>query len=266
MTRGSVGSRPAGSLWTKTLGEGPRLVLVHGWGFDSTVWADLVVPFAEQFRVTLLDLPGHGESRGVSMPDDLASLAPMLACAVTGPAHWMGWSLGGMAALQLAADAPDMVGKLVLVDASARFVEAPDWPHGVKHEVLRRFAEELKQDPRGTLLRFVALQTLTSEDAGRVQRRLRAHLLARSALTNSALSAGLRILASADLRPLLRRVACPTLFVVGERDTLVTPQACTATAQGMRHARLRVIRGSGHAPHLSHPDQFVETVVEFLNE
>jgi pimeloyl-[acyl-carrier protein] methyl ester esterase len=261
-----MGSGPAGSLWTKTLGEGSQLVLVHGWGFDSAVWADLVAPFAQQFRVTLVDLPGHGGSRGVTMPDDLASLSPMLACAVTGPANWVGWSLGGMAVLQLAADAPDIVRKLVLVDASARFVEAPDWPHGVKHEVLGRFAEELKQDPRGTLLRFVALQTLTSEDAGRVQRRLRAHLLARSGLTNSALSAGLRILASADLRRLLPRVACPTLLVVGERDTLATPQACAATGQGMRHARLQVIRGAGHAPHLSHPEQFVETLVEFLNE
>lgn len=262
-SRGSTATEP---LWTKTLGQGSRLVLVHGWGFDSAVWADLIAPLAERFRVTLLDLPGHGASRSVSMPDNLSSLSSMLACAVKGPAHWVGWSLGGMAALQLAADAPDMVRRLVLVDATARFVDAPDWPHGVKHEVLSRFAEGLKEDARGTLLRFVALQTLSCEDAGRVQRRLRAHLLARSALTSSALSAGLQILASADLRPLLPRVVCPTLLVVGERDTLVPPRACAATGQGMHHARIHVIRGAGHAPYLSHPEQFLRAVLEFLNE
>lgn len=57
---------PIPVLYTYTTGEGPDVVLVHGWGMHSGVWEDVVESLIDYYRVTVLDLPGHGYGRGLS--------------------------------------------------------------------------------------------------------------------------------------------------------------------------------------------------------
>ncbi|NNG13616.1 MAG: alpha/beta fold hydrolase, partial [Gammaproteobacteria bacterium] len=66
-------------LYSETIGHGPDLVLLHGWGAHSGVWAGMREALAENFSVTCIDLPGHGRS-----PYDQSAMAslPSLAEAV----------------------------------------------------------------------------------------------------------------------------------------------------------------------------------------
>ena len=57
------------SLWHETSGSGPDLVLVHGWGMNAGVWSLLLPALQERFRVTVLELPGHGASPFVGEAD-----------------------------------------------------------------------------------------------------------------------------------------------------------------------------------------------------
>jgi pimeloyl-[acyl-carrier protein] methyl ester esterase len=252
-------------LATHVSGSGPDLVLVHGWGMHAGVWDGVVPALSRAHRVTRIDLPGHGASPG-DTDFDLPRLRGWLAEAVPAPAVWVGWSLGGLVALDLALHRPDRVRGLVLVAAPTRFLQAPDWPDAVAPEVLDQFAAGLVDDYRGTMLRFLALQTRGAADGREALRRLRDSWAAAPAPRPRALRSGLALLRDTDLRAALPRIACPVLVLAGERDTLVPASAAVACVEAMPGARLEIMAGAGHAPFLSDSDGFVRHLADFSAE
>lgn len=268
-------------IFMRTLGTGLDIVLLHGWGLHSGVWDDILPALAAEHRVTAMDLPGHGRSSTVSRQvhspgcgngdgadsgDILQSMAGQLAAAAPRRAVWMGWSLGGMAALQVASQSPERVEKLILVCCNARFSRCADWPHAMDPKLIMQFAEALESDYEGTLRRFLALQLRGSERERKTRHSLRRSLMSGGKPDIAALRDGLAVLRDADLRAEFSRIACPCLLVLGERDTLVPAAAGAAMRHLLPHARVTVIPGAGHAPFLSHAPAFLRAVLEFLHD
>lgn len=248
----------AAPLYRRTRGRGPDLLLLHGWGFHSEVWAQCQAALAKRYRVTVIDLPGHGRSIGAE-PDDLQGWVERL-CHDLPAAVWVGWSLGGLVALAAAQRATSKVRGVIAVASSPRFVCAPDWPHALAPEVLDAFADELERDYRKTLTRFLALQ-LRGDDAGHAElRRLRELMFARPP-SPEGLRAGLRILRETDLRMDRPAPVCPVRYILGERDALVPVEV----AADLGTAPVSVIEGAGHAPFVSHPARFLEALNEALD-
>lgn len=252
-------------LYTHTLGEGPDVVLVHGWGMHSGVWEDVVEGLLDHHRVTVLDLPGHGYSRLLEAGHALNDLAVAVLAAAPISATWIGWSLGGLVAQQAALIAPERVSRLALVNSTPCFVQRPDWPHGIALPVLRRFAEELRQDHRAVLKRFIALEVHGSEHASAQLKQLKAMLFQHGEPDVAALEDGLAILETSDLRGELSRIQCPTLLLMGQRDQLVPAGAGEALLQLLPDAQLHVFPRAGHAPFFSHLQEFVTELQAFLD-
>lgn len=256
----AAGSR----LWTETLGTGPDLFLVHGWGLNAGVWSPLMDALAGRYRVTTVDLPGHGHSPYTG-PFTLDSLAAQLLTAAPRRSIWLGWSLGGLAALAAASHAPERIGALCLTAAGPRFTRATDWPDAVPGEVLAGFATGLEDDYHRTLNRFLALQVRGSRDAGATLKLLKRDLFTRGEPSPAALAAGLEILRSSDLRGSLGQYPGAVQFIMGERDTLNPPAAADTCAARMQRAKVSVLAGAGHAPFLSHRDPFLQILNDFVS-
>ncbi len=250
------------SLYAERLGSGPELVLVHGWGLHGGIWVTLPQRLAQRFRVTVVDLPGHGRS-SIATRMDIEGIADELAMLVEQPALWLGWSLGGLVALMLAARHPERVQGLVLVDTTPKFVQGGDWAHGMASEVFAEFARGLEQDYRATLLRFLSLQA-GAGDAGRALiKQLRTELFQHGEPQLVALRAGLAILRDTDLRAMLAGIRAPTLVLHGSHDRLTPPAAGEFLAAQLPQARYQLLRGAGHAPFLSDPAAFAAALEEF---
>ena len=252
-------------LYTHTLGAGPDIVLVHGWGMHSGVWENGVEGLLDHHRLTVLDLPGHGYNRGPEAGRTLNDWAVAVLAATPAPAAWIGWSLGGLVAQQAALMAPERVSRLVLVNSTPCFVQRPDWPHGIALPVLRRFAEELRQDYRAVLKRFIALEVHGSEHASAQLKQLKAMLFQHGEPDVAALEDGLAILEMTDLRTEWSRIQCPTLLLMGQRDQLVPVGAGEAMLQQLPDVRLHVFPRAGHAPFFSHLPEFVAQLRAFLD-
>ncbi|MCB1776990.1 MAG: pimeloyl-ACP methyl ester esterase BioH [Candidatus Competibacteraceae bacterium] len=254
------------TLYTHTFGEGPDIVFVHGWGMHSGVWEDVAEDLMDHYRVTVLDLPGHGYSqdacRAGSTLEDWAAAA---SAATPAAATWIGWSLGGLVAQQVAAMTPKKVSRLVLVNSTPCFVQRPDWPHGIALPVLQRFAEELREDYRAVLKRFIALEVHGSDRASAQLKQLKAMLFQHGDPDVSALEDGLAMLETRDLRPGLAKIAAPTLLLMGQRDQLVPADAGAAMLKQLPDARLRVFARAGHAPFFSHLPEFITELRAFLD-
>ncbi|MDH5301562.1 MAG: pimeloyl-ACP methyl ester esterase BioH [Gammaproteobacteria bacterium] len=252
------------NLYIKTLGRGPDLVLLHGWSFSHVVWQDVAEALADFYTVHLVDLPGHGRSDLPAGDYTLDSVTAMLAQHLPQMAIYMGWSLGGQIALNLALQQSSMVQKLILVTANAQFVKSDNWPFGMAPEVLAGFGESLEQDCRATLQRFLALQARDSENARETIKVLRERMADEPLPRIEALRGGLDILRDTSLPARLSQIRCPVRLVSSLRDALVPAEAMQLMWEVLPDASLFQFEYAGHAPFLSHPQEFLQVIEPFL--
>ncbi|MBN8737786.1 MAG: pimeloyl-ACP methyl ester esterase BioH [Xanthomonadales bacterium] len=241
---------------------GPHLVLLHGWAMHGGVFAPLVEALRDRCTLHVVDLPGHGRSRDCNVSLQPAECAKAIAERVP-PAIWLGWSLGGLHALQAALDFPEQVHGLAMLCASPRFVRAADWPHAVSPEILQDFGRDLETDYEGTLDRFLALEALGSDCAQADLRTLRADTFNEFRPQVRALTEGLDVLEHTDLRARLRELEMPSAWIAGRRDRLVPWQAMQWSADQCHGAFAR-IEGGGHAPFIGHVRDVIAALAPLL--
>lgn len=253
-------SRP--SLHYRCVGQGSELVLLHGWGMHADIWNPIVEALSKQFRLHLIDLPGHGRSEPLES-FTLDSVCDVLAQHVPERAHWVGWSLGGLFALAFAARHPQRVERLVMLASNPCFMANDSWPQGMSRSVLEGFAEDLLQDHQTTLIKFLGLVARGAPDNA-VLRELRRAVRAMPSPHAATLRGGLTILRDADLRSSLGTLSMPMLWIGGARDTLVPIAALRRVHEQYPHMPLQEIAQAGHAPFISHPQETVAALSGFL--
>ena len=241
-------------------GEGPPLVLVHGAAEDGRVWQPQLAALAGELTVVAWDEPGAGRSSDVPADFGLAAYAHCLAALIEalelGPAHVAGLSWGGTVVLELYRHRPDLVATLILVDTYA------GWKGSLPEEEVRaRVAGMLRMldapaeefDPTFPGL-FAAGPPLEFAD---LLQRVAADVRPESLRTQ------LLVMAEADQRDLLPRVAIPTLLIWGEQDARSPLTVARRFEQAIPDATLVVIPGCGHVSNLERPDEFNTAVREF---
>lgn len=252
-------------LHVEIRGTGPDLVLLHGWALHGGMWGPWLDELSQRARLHLVDLPGHGRSKWPEGASTLRDLARAVSPHVPNGAAVLGWSLGGMVALELARSRPGDLAALVLIATTPCFLARDDWPAGMNPGVLDGFAAGLAGDYRRTLSNFLALQTWGDENASQALRSLRANLDAHGEPDPQALTAGLGILRTADLRDGLAAIAVPSLIIAGEHDRITPVAAGRELASRLPSARFVEVPKAGHAPFLSHPETVLREVESFLS-
>ena len=150
-------------LYHKTIGQGPDLVLLHGWGFNSDIWLPMATPLSEQYTVHCYDLPGFGRSRHVALAPDLNELIEVLLPLLPQNASYVGWSLGGLLAMAIAASFPLRVKSLVTIGSSPCFLQNENW-NGVSPDFFNSFYSLMLQDAQKGLKQFALLMLATRKD------------------------------------------------------------------------------------------------------
>lgn len=252
-------------LFVETRGQGANLVLIHGWGLNSGVWESISHELQQHYRLTLIDLPGFGRNAD-KMPAvyDLSTITSMVKASLPDKCSILGWSLGGLVAQQLAIELDEKVEKLILTATSPRFNQIDDWV-GIKPNVLNVFEQQLERDFSKTLDRFMAIQALGSVSAKQDIKRIKAHVENYPIPDNEALRAGLSILADSDLRNMICKIKAPTLRLYGKLDSLVPVAAIPLIKAKQPNAKSHIFNHASHAPFVSHPDEFIQQVREFMD-
>ena len=252
-------------------GDGPPLMLLHGFTGSGQSWSAMRASFATRYRVLAVDLPGHGRSTSPPDPSRYAlarfadDLVVLLDALCVRDVTVLGYSLGARAALAFAARHPARVVALVLVSASI----------GIEDEaarVARAAADEALADDieRHGIAAFVdrweALPLWDSQRSLAAEARgaLRAQRVAGDprGLANSLRGAGQG--ASPPLRGALDAIVAPVLVVAGELDARYVALG-RSLADDLPHARLVTIPGSGHAVQLERPGELLRHVLDFLD-
>lgn len=251
-------------LYTETHGHGKPLVLVHGWGMHSQIWREFALQLAEDFQVTMIDLPGHGHSDALDQYS-LVRVAFELANTLPEPAVWLGWSMGGAVVLQLAKNYPDQIKGLLLVCANPKYSSSCGWPMAMDGKVLNEFAQAVHKNDQITLARFTGLMTQGEGELRRdLLRFVRKRLPQAPAADRNALLWGLDVLQNADLRTLYQQIKCPLCVVLGENDPLVPCLVGEQLELLNPGADVHVVKNAGHLPFLSQQLTMLGLVKAFM--
>jgi len=251
----------------ETYGSGKPIVLVHGWAMHTGIWRNFAKQLAQNYRVTCIDLPGHGQSEALQ-PFNLEQISELLANNVnTEPACWLGWSLGATVVLDFARRFPERCTALVLMTGNPHFTQLStsevQWP-GMKIELLDSFAGSLQENCQATLLRFLSLQVNGLQDYKKLMKELKTAVAEYPAPNEATLQGGLEILKNADLRAAMGELTMPMLSILGAKDALV-PVAVGEYLQTLSpNMTVKVIDKAGHAPFLSHPNEVTELMSDFI--
>jgi pimeloyl-ACP methyl ester carboxylesterase len=272
LTTGEIHVRESGS------GDAPT-VLVHGLGGSTLNWVPLMEQLDDHATSLAVDLPGFGQSPPPRDGDysPRGHARAVAACieewrrrrGIDEAVHVMGNSMGGAAAVQLAAHRPDLVSTLSLIspalpsvrvgrgNAHLPLVALP----GVGESLVRRYATvPVDQRVQATLDACIT-------DPSRVPESLRGALIDETAqrdalpyATDAFLSSLRGLLATfADRGPrrpwrLVRRVTQPVLAIYGADDVLVDPRAASRAAREFPDAEVVILDDCGHVAQMEHPD------------
>lgn len=226
--------------------RGPRVALLHGWGWDGRLIAPLAEALGRYAYVVQADLPGYGlnAERDCTGFDDCVE---HLMATVPDADVVVGWSLGGLLALRWASLVP--LRKLALIGATPCFMQAPDWPHGMSAERFDAFADAFDDAPVKARTRFAALSAMGDADARQVRAAM-AGLVEQPPLpSRRALDQGLHWLHDVDLRSVVQDVSARILCLHGAEDRVIDVAACDwmSSAAG---AHCVLIPGAAHLPWL----------------
>ena len=241
-------------------GEGPPLVLVHGAATDARMWRPQVAALSDEFTVVAWDEPGAGRSSDVpgdfALADYAHSLAALIEALALGPAHVAGLSWGGTIALELYRHHPEVVATLLLVDTYA------GWKGSLPEKEVRARVEGLRQMLAAGEHAFDP--TLPGLFAGDPPAEFVPLMNAMAAdVRPGSMRTALLVMAEADQRDLLPRIAVPTLLLWGELDRRSPLNVARQFEDAIPAAKLVVIPGAGHVSNLEAPERFNDAVREF---
>jgi 3-oxoadipate enol-lactonase len=242
------------------LDEGPHnapcLVFINSLGTDFRIWNDLVQPLTNRYRVIRYDKRGHGLSElptpAASMADYATDLSALLDLLDIRQATIVGLSIGGLIAQELLRLRPDLVRSLVLADTAHRIGTNESW--SARIGLVETKGIEAIADGVMTLW-FSKDYHQTSRDALTGWRTM----LTRTPVEGYV--AACRAIRDADLTESARRIAVPTLCVVGDEDGSTPVALVRELSSLISGAKFEVISGAGHIPCIERPDA-LRTLIE----
>ena len=234
------------------------MVFLHGWGQSRQVWYQQISSFPEAM---FLNLPGHGGS--AEHDDWIEAIAEQLS---DSPSIIVGWSLGGIIAMQLTLKHPEKVRGMALISTTPSFCNRTNrdqtvWNYGCQQQIFDAFESGIKANSAKTMGRFFMLMlqgdTISRSDYNQIALSSidRGHPPTQATLTK-----GLNHLASTDLRSDVSSISTPVLLMHGAQDAIIPTAAGAWLAKRLPHPTWQAFEGCGHAPFLTHPETFNETL------
>jgi 2-succinyl-6-hydroxy-2,4-cyclohexadiene-1-carboxylate synthase len=251
-------------------GEGPALLLLHGFTGSGSNWNHLLPALTPHFRVITLDLPGHGSTEAPPDPqpynieNSAADIAAILDSLKIERAVILGYSMGGRVALFFALHYPERVRALILESASPGLATVQERAERIaSDEALAGFIEQADLEAfvdRWEKIPLFASQAALPEDVRAKLRRQRLQNRLQG-LANSLRGMGTG--AQPSLWEKLPGLTAPVLILTGELDSKFK-HIGQQMQERLPNVRREVVAEAGHTIHLEKPRRFEDLVQGFL--
>jgi pimeloyl-ACP methyl ester carboxylesterase len=247
-------------LYYESQGRGEPLVLLHGLGSSTRDWQNQVAFFSKRYQVILVDVRGHGRSDKppgpYSIPQFAQDLVLFLEALALPPVFLAGLSMGGMIAFQMAVDRPDLVKKLVVVNAGPEYL-------------MNTFKQRIQVWIRFLILRIFGMQKIGELLSKRLfikpeQEQLRKLFVERWAENDArAYRDSMQAIVGWSVMDLIAKISCPTLILASDEDYTPVSEKQLWTKK-LSGGQLGVIKDARHALPVERPQEFNAALESFL--
>ncbi|RWM33790.1 3-oxoadipate enol-lactonase [Mesorhizobium sp.] len=255
----SIGGVTLHHRYIEATGISRPIIFINSLGTDFRIWDDIVARLAGEMPMLVYDKRGHGLSDiggGVrSIDDHVDDLSALIDHFGFGKVMLCGLSVGGMVAQGLYARRPELVEALILSDTAHRIGSAESW--NTRIATIERDGIEAIAD--GVLKVWFTPDFHANRAADLAGCR---NMLTRQALPGYIGTC--MAVRDADFTDSARRIAVPTLCIVGDQDGSTPPDLVRALADLIPGARFEVIRGAGHICCIEQPDALVALIRDFV--
>lgn len=252
-------------------GQGPVILLVHGWAVNRDFFADLAQRLQSEFRVIAPDLRGHGLTPAGDGPLSIEKLAGDMAELIDAleldHVVALGWSMGASVLWNMIeARGTDGLAGLIIEDMSPRVLNDADWSLGMQRGLDAQMNRELKSDIRADWPavasvfspRMFARDYVIKDDIAGLLEQMREN-------DSEAMASLWASMTEADFRPGLPSLSIPTCVMHGACSQTYSPETSRFLVNTMPRAERISFARSGHAPHLEEPDAFANAVAGFVH-
>ncbi len=251
-------------------GKGKSLFFIHGWGCNSRVWVNQVRPLSKKYRIITADLRGHGNSKWQNTDDLLGAFAQDIVkiCEKLNirDINFVGWSLGCYVIFKLIENAPEIINSVILIGASPKFLRGDGFSFGFRKKNLRLMRRRLNRDFNSALFDFRRSMFLEDEARRADFQNILKVLNDGPQPNREGLILGLEMLEKIDFRDEVKRFNVPALIVCGEGDFITPKQSSEYLHNAIKNSTLAIIKGAGHAPFLTKPQEFNLILEKWINE
>lgn len=250
-----------------------KIVLLHGWGCDSNSWAPILPQLENLGKVIAIDLPGFGKSpalekysldavvdfiaQRIFSPDEISGSGEL-----SEPCVLVGWSLGGMLAVQIATRYPHKVSGVITLAANTKFIASHDYPNAMRLATNNNFTESFASDPGAALKIFSGLLAQGDTNERALLKKMR-NLISAEAVNANWLQA-LQLLSQLDNRNAFAALTQPGLHLFGAADVLIPQGAAAMLAALNTQQTIIVLPQAAHALHWSQPNAVVALMQDFF--
>jgi len=253
----------------KVLGTGTQpMLFAHGFGCDQNMWRYVAPAFEDDYRVVLFDYVGSGGS-------DLGAYDPQRYATLDGYAQdildvcerldlrdvvLVGHSVSSMVGVLAANREPERFSRLVMIGPSPRYLNDPPYVGGFEREDIEGLLDMMDRNYIGWA-NFLAPAIIKNPDRPELAQELTDSFCSTDPVIASRFAQATFF---ADNREDLDRVKVPALVLQCSDDMIAPTEVGEYVHRHLPGSTLRIMRATGHCPHMSHPDETIELMRDYL--
>jgi pimeloyl-ACP methyl ester carboxylesterase len=237
-------------------GQGPALVLIHSLGTSSELWRDAIERWKGRHTVLAMDCRGHGRSTsngGVALEAIAGDLCALMQSLGMKSADMVGISMGGPIAAWVYAQAPALVGRMVLADTFTHIPEAATRLAGLEKKLDAMSMADFGVE--------YAAQTLLPATAPELHKALGGWI---AGMSTQAYRETVRSIFAQDIGDALADIKVPALVLVGDQDQRAPVAMAERVAMLIPGARMHIVPDAGHLANMDNPAAFYGAIDDFL--
>lgn len=255
----------------KMFGHGTQpMLFAHGFGCDQNMWRFVAPAFADDYRCVLFDYVGAGQSDLRAYDADRYATLEGYADDVLAVCHaldlrdvvFVGHSVSSMIGVLAANREPDRFAQLILVGPSPRYINDPPYVGGFERADIEGLLDMMDRNFIGWA-NFLAPAIMKNPDRPELGQELEASFCSTDPLIARQFAEATFL---ADNRRDLAELRTPSLIMQCSDDMVAPGEVGEFLHREMRGSTLRILRATGHCPHMSHPDETIQVMREYLSE
>ncbi|MEO5589118.1 MAG: alpha/beta hydrolase [Gemmatimonadaceae bacterium] len=244
------------------------MLLAHGFGCDQNMWRFITSEFEDDYRLILFDYVGSGQSDLTAYDAERYSTLDGYAQDVLDIVHEMdltdiifvGHSVSGMIGVLAANQEPDRFERLVMISPSPRYINDTPYIGGFERKDIDGLFEMMDHNFIGWA-NFLAPAIMNSPDRPELQQELTESFCSTDPVIARRFAEATFL---ADNRDDLARVSVPSLIMQCSEDMVAPEDVGEYLNRTMPESTLRVMKATGHCPHMSHPEETVALIKDYL--